>query len=80
MRRFLVGCIGLYRVIATPCKIVLGLGGSCRFQPTCSHYCQEAILLHGCCRGTLLGAGRILRCHPWGGWGDDPVPHPNARN
>ncbi|MGC6437393.1 MAG: membrane protein insertion efficiency factor YidD [Flavobacteriaceae bacterium] len=46
----------------------------CRFQPTCSHYCIEALQTHGLIKGGLLGLKRILSCHPWGGSGYDPVP------
>lgn len=47
---------------------------SCRFVPTCSQYAIEAIRKHGPIRGLWLAVRRILRCHPWGGSGYDPVP------
>lgn len=47
---------------------------SCRYTPTCSQYAIEAIMKHGPVRGSWLAAKRILRCHPWGGSGYDPVP------
>lgn len=47
---------------------------SCRFTPSCSQYGIEALRRHGLLRGLWLTAGRILRCHPWGGSGADPVP------
>ena len=50
------------------------LPSACRFTPTCSHYSLEAIRKHGPLRGLYLGIKRILRCHPWGGQGYDPVP------
>ncbi|MBQ9235192.1 MAG: membrane protein insertion efficiency factor YidD [Alphaproteobacteria bacterium] len=51
----------------------------CRYNPSCSQYFIEAVQLHGAVKGSLLGIRRILRCHPWGGQGDDPVPPPMAK-
>lgn len=45
-----------------------------RFTPTCSAYAVEAIKKHGPIKGFYLAVRRILRCHPWGGSGYDPVP------
>jgi putative membrane protein insertion efficiency factor len=50
------------------------IGRRCRYLPTCSDYAMEAIARHGAWRGAWLGAGRVCRCHPWGGDGFDPVP------
>jgi uncharacterized protein len=47
---------------------------SCRFTPTCSEYSIQAIKTHGFVKGLYLSVHRILRCHPWGGHGHDPVP------
>lgn len=47
---------------------------SCRFQPTCSTYAIEALRRHGPIKGMYLAIRRLLRCHPWGGSGYDPVP------
>ncbi len=47
---------------------------TCRFTPTCSQYAIEAITKHGPIKGLWLATRRILRCHPWGGSGYDPVP------
>ncbi len=49
------------------------LGANCRFMPTCSAYFIEAVKKHQW-KGVYLGIKRILRCHPWGGHGYDPVP------
>lgn len=47
---------------------------SCRYTPTCSQYMIEAVNKYGVIKGGWLGIKRILRCHPWGGSGYDPVP------
>ena len=47
---------------------------SCRYLPTCSAYAIEALEKHGALRGGMLAAKRLMRCHPWGGHGYDPVP------
>lgn len=61
--------IRFYRAYISPLK-----PPSCRFTPTCSQYAMEAILKHGPFKGLYLSFRRILRCHPWGGHGYDPVP------
>lgn len=47
---------------------------NCRFNPTCSHYMIDALNEWGPIKGTYLGLKRIGKCHPWGSFGDDPVP------
>jgi hypothetical protein len=34
----------------------------------------EALRKHGPIKGLYLAIRRLLRCHPWGGSGYDPVP------
>ena len=69
MKRLLIGAIRLYRKSLSPF-----IGQQCRFEPTCSHYGEEAIAKHGALRGTILTVWRILRCGPWSKGGYDPVP------
>lgn len=69
LRFVLILLIKFYQKIISPL-----LPGVCRYQPTCSQYMIEAIQTHGICKGIYLGTRRILRCHPWGGSGYDPVP------
>lgn len=47
---------------------------TCRYAPTCSAYAIQALRKHGPIKGLYLAVRRILRCHPWGGSGYDPVP------
>lgn len=47
---------------------------SCRYVPTCSQYAVEALRKYGPMKGGWLALKRLLRCHPWGGSGYDPVP------
>ena len=61
--------IRIYQLIISPIW-----PASCRFEPTCSHYAIEAFQKRGLFVGFFLMIRRILRCHPWGGFGYDPVP------
>ena len=63
-----LGLIGLYKYAISP-----WLPMACRFTPSCSEYAQEAIATYGVFKGGWLGFRRILRCHPWGGHGHDPL-------
>ena len=49
------------------------MGISCRYNPTCSQYSKESILKYGIIKGLYLSFKRILKCHPWGGSGYDPL-------
>jgi putative membrane protein insertion efficiency factor len=70
--RLLVRMVGLYQVVRR------GRPSPCRFEPSCSTYAREALVLHGARRGGWLALRRVARCHPWGGHGWDPVPEPTA--
>ena len=69
MKHVLIAMVKGYQVALSPV-----MGGACRFEPSCSNYMIEALNVHGAIKGTLLGLWRILRCHPWGDYGYDPVP------
>ena len=55
--------IRFYQICISPLK-----------PPTCSQYALEAFRKYGPLKGFWLSLKRILRCHPWGGSGYDPVP------
>lgn len=61
--------VRFYQICISPLK-----PPTCRFTPTCSAYAIEALKKHGPVKGLYLAIKRILRCHPWGGSGYDPVP------
>jgi putative membrane protein insertion efficiency factor len=61
--------ISAYQLLVSPM-----LTPSCRFLPSCSDYAAEAVARHGAVYGLFLAMRRLLRCHPWGGSGYDPVP------
>ncbi len=46
----------------------------CRFYPSCSSYAIVAIEEYGFFLGAFRALSRILRCHPLGKEGIDPVP------
>lgn len=71
LSRVLAAGVRAYRLLLSPL-----LGPRCRFLPTCSEYCLEALARHGARRGSWLTLRRLARCHPWGGSGLDPVPPP----
>ena len=66
--------IGILPVRAYQWFISPLLPPSCRYEPTCSAYAIEALQRHGLLRGSWLTLRRLIRCHPWGGSGYDPVP------
>ena len=70
-RAFLIGGIHLYRL-----TLAGSLGNQCRFYPSCSHYAEDAVRLHGAAKGTGLAVWRILRCGPFTKGGVDHVPPP----
>ena len=51
-----------------------GRPSPCRYVPSCSEYALESFQRHGLVRGSWLAVRRLGRCHPFGGYGADPVP------
>lgn len=67
-RNALVLAVKLYQVTLSPL-----VGRNCRYLPTCSNYCIDALRRHGAVCGLMMGLWRIMRCHPWSKGGYDPV-------
>ncbi|MDR0712838.1 MAG: membrane protein insertion efficiency factor YidD [Bacteroidales bacterium] len=69
VKLLLIWLVKFYRYCLSPL-----MPASCRFTPTCSQYALEALRKYGALKGGWLSLKRLLRCHPWGGHGYDPVP------
>jgi putative membrane protein insertion efficiency factor len=69
MRWLLLNLINFYQRFISPLK-----PPTCIYTPSCSAYAYEAIGKYGVLKGTWLATRRVLRCHPWGPGGYDPVP------
>ena len=69
MKRLLIAIARLWQL--GPSRM---LPPNCRYLPTCSAYAIEALDKYGAIKGGWLTVKRLLRCHPWGGHGYDPVP------
>ena len=68
LKNIIILCIKFYQFFISPL-----LGSSCRFQPTCSKYAIIAIEELGVLHGLSVSIKRLLKCHPFGGQGFDPV-------
>ena len=73
--RLALAAIRTYQILLAPVLL-----GSCRYVPSCSEYAAQAVVGHGVLRGGWMAVRRLLRCHPFGGAGLDPVPDPVHRH
>lgn len=69
VKKALMAAIRFYRLAVSPWT-----PPACRYVPSCSAYAERAVERHGPARGSWLALRRLLRCHPFGGYGPDPVP------
>ena len=72
VKRVLILLVRGYQAFLSP-----WLGSNCRHRPTCSRYAIEALETWGAWKGMSLTMRRVVRCHPWGTHGHDPVPKPD---
>ncbi len=64
----LIKFIKAYKIFISPM-----FGYSCRYYPTCSDYCIDALKNYGLIKGVFFSIKRILSCNPWGKGGFDPI-------
>ena len=64
----LIKLIKAYKFLISPL-----FGPSCRYLPTCSEYCIDALKTYVLIKCMFLSLKRVLSCHPWGSGGFDPV-------
>ena len=69
LARALIALVRVYQRLLSPF-----LGGSCRFEPSCSRYAVACLEAHGAGRGSLLSVKRLCKCHPFHPGGFDPPP------
>jgi putative membrane protein insertion efficiency factor len=69
LKACVVALVRFYRRVVSPLKRV----PSCRFLPTCSEYCIEAVEKRGVVVGLGKATWRLLRCNPLFAGGYDPV-------
>lgn len=69
MKQIFIALVKFYRKFISPL-----LGPHCRFTPTCSQYALQAFERYGAAKGLWLTVKRLVRCHPWGKSGYDPLP------
>lgn len=75
IRLVVVAMLRLARLALTPFVAMTSITPRvCRYEPTCSHYAEQAVRRHGVVRGLGLATWRLLRCNPWSKGGYDPVP------
>ena len=68
IKKSFIFLIRTYKLVLSPI-----FGPSCWYLPTCYYYFIDFLNEYGIFKGTAKGVKRILSCHPFGGYGYDPV-------
>jgi len=76
MKNLVLAFLKFYKKFISPVSERI-FGSACRFTPSCSEYTIEALEKYGLGKGLFLGVKRVIRCHPFGSFGYDPVPKTN---
>ena len=77
MTRLVIWVLRLVRVAMIPFASMTSVTPRvCKYEPTCSHYAEQAVRMHGPLRGLAMATWRLLRCNPWSKGGYDPVRRP----
>ena len=71
MKKIGILLINIYKKYISPLFEFHGI--QCKFYPTCSEYCKQAIEKYGFIKGVFLGFVRILKCNPFSKGGYDPL-------
>ena len=71
MKKIIIFLIKIYKKYFS--KILSFHGINCKYYPTCSEYCKQAIEKYGFLKGLFLGVIRILKCNPFSKGGYDPL-------
>ena len=72
MKKITLFVIAFYKGLISKALVLL-LGHSCRFEPTCSEYAYQAVNKYGIIHGLVLAVKRVLKCNPLVAPGYDPV-------
>ena len=66
---FFILTVNFYRILLSPL-----FGPNCRFYPSCSEYALLALKEYSIGKALWLISKRLLKCHPFGCSGYDPLP------
>lgn len=71
MKKTLISLINFYK---KNISVIFSFNGiNCKYYPSCSEYCKQAIEKYGIVKGVFLGLIRILKCNPLSKGGYDPL-------
>ena len=72
MKKIFIDLLCIYKKFFSPFFEQKGI--KCKYYPSCSEYCKQAVEKYGIIKGVFYGVKRIVRCNPFSKGGYDPVP------